>query len=285
MERYIDYILSFFIGDNKPVFLQCSGIAITKANAFLGGSSLRTEQYYHIVLLDNCFTNLSEGSKTLHFSKHQFILLPPNREFKVGGEFALCKSYYYMIVNKHWIGKITEEFFGTETCLDIIQRNIQAQTTDIVNRIETELTKRQPGYEAMTRHYLSILVTQMLRGVEAEGTNSIVGVNGITKACEYIAAYYNSNISIDELARVANASKYHFIRRFSQATGYTPHTYIAMFRLQRSAKLLAETDSSVSEIGRLCGFLSASHFSNAYKRYFLITPSEYRIKNRNIPTV
>ncbi len=275
MNKYIQYITSLSCEKEKPEFLLGDGFAFAKVGAFLGGHTIRTEQFYHIVLPHTPPPVLVENGKPFYFRRYQCILLPPEQEFKLIGSFSLCPTYEYLLVQKQIVEQIVKNFYGALLSLDILRRNVQAQTLDILKQIETELREKRAGYQAVARYYLSLLVSFILRGAQADLSDAS-RKDGIAQACEYIAGYYNTDIKVDELAGIANISLYHFIRRFKKETGHTPHQYIKLFRLQKSAELLVETPLPIGKLAKSCGYLSVAHFSNDFREKYGCTPTAYR---------
>lgn len=92
----------------------------------------------------------------------------------------------------------------------------------------------------------------------------------------YIEEHIERPIDLEELAKIANFSKYHFSRVFTSVTGKTPLGYVTQRRLHKAIAYLSETTKPILEISMLCGFESASSFNLAFKKHFNKTPSEVR---------
>ena len=93
---------------------------------------------------------------------------------------------------------------------------------------------------------------------------------------EYVSAHYAEPLSLDQLAREACVSRFHFGRLFKERVGVTPHHYLVRIRLDAAASLLSDTDISVLEIALTCGYGSAAHFTAAFQKRFSQPPSLYR---------
>jgi AraC-like DNA-binding protein len=93
-------------------------------------------------------------------------------------------------------------------------------------------------------------------------------------AREYIAEHFRDDISIDDLAHLANLSRYHFIRAFRSAFGIPPHGYLNQVRLQHARKLLLAGRSAVHAAIE-SGFYDQSRLSNLFKRAYGVTPAQY----------
>lgn len=98
----------------------------------------------------------------------------------------------------------------------------------------------------------------------------------ITRALRHIEARCEDALSIDELARQAAMSPYHFLRTFRALVGMTPHQYVLRTRLHRAALLLRRSDQPVAGIAFDCGFGDLSTFNRRFKRVMGASPSAYR---------
>ena len=92
---------------------------------------------------------------------------------------------------------------------------------------------------------------------------------------DYLEAFYAEEVSLHDLARIANMSPFHLARIFRQVVGLSPHAYQTQLRLSRAKMLLAQ-GFDVGYVAIETGFFDQSHFSQQFKRHFLMTPGSYR---------
>ncbi|GEK46891.1 AraC family transcriptional regulator [Halomonas pacifica] len=78
------------------------------------------------------------------------------------------------------------------------------------------------------------------------------------------------------LAEVSYLSERQLRRSLSALTGQTPWQWLTRQRLARAARLLAEDEASITEIALACGFADGAQFSRHFRRWYGITPSEFR---------
>lgn len=83
-------------------------------------------------------------------------------------------------------------------------------------------------------------------------------------------------LSLDELATIADLSKFHFLRQFTQAVGMTPGAYLRTLRLCHAARKLRRSKASILEIALGVGFADHPSFSRAFARHMGMTPSQYQ---------
>ena len=91
-----------------------------------------------------------------------------------------------------------------------------------------------------------------------------------------VAEQYMHAISLQQMADMACMSAESFSRFFHRKTGRTPNRYLIDYRLGIAARLLLNTQMSVSEIGYACGFNTLSHFNRLFREAKGCTPSEFR---------
>ena len=86
----------------------------------------------------------------------------------------------------------------------------------------------------------------------------------------------NTNFGTEELAKQLNISRSNLYRKLKTKTQKAPSDYIRQYRLQKAKDLLLSSEFSIAEIAYKTGFKEATHFSNAFKKLYKITPSELR---------
>lgn len=100
----------------------------------------------------------------------------------------------------------------------------------------------------------------------------------LRRARELIDAKYAQPLDLDELARTANFSRYHFLRAFRRVFHATPHEYLTRKRIERAKELLAESELTVTEICFEVGFESLGSFSALFHKMVGWSPSIYRAR-------
>jgi AraC family transcriptional regulator len=94
---------------------------------------------------------------------------------------------------------------------------------------------------------------------------------------EYFHARVEDGVSLEEAARAACLSRYHFHRSFTRVYGQTPHGYLTSLRLARAHALL-QTGASAAETCVAVGFGNASSFARLFRSRYGVTPSSIRIR-------
>ena len=128
---------------------------------------------------------------------------------------------------------------------------------------------------------LKILEKLVLRYTQNSPTLKNIGSENqsIQRVKEYLNDNYAQNISLDELAQIANFSSFYLNRVFRKQVGIPPHKYQTQIRIARAKTLL--NNLSISQVAVKTGFSSQSHFGYHFKKIIGVTPKKY-VKESNI---
>ncbi|GAA4548385.1 GlxA family transcriptional regulator [Amycolatopsis samaneae] len=102
------------------------------------------------------------------------------------------------------------------------------------------------------------------------------GDSVVAEALEWVERRLDRPFSVAELARRSGLGERTFLRRFSAATGTTPHRWLTERRLDRAQALLEEGRLSVEDIAVACGYASAAALRHQFARLRATTPTAYR---------
>lgn len=83
-------------------------------------------------------------------------------------------------------------------------------------------------------------------------------------------------LNVEMLAANVGMSRVHMHRKLKELTNQSARDFIRSIRLKQAAQLLAEKNLSVSEVAYATGFSNLSHFSNSFKEFYGISPSEHK---------
>ncbi len=98
----------------------------------------------------------------------------------------------------------------------------------------------------------------------------------VGRAIQYLEQHLDGDLSLPELAEVANFSPFHFHRVFRALTGEGVAEHVRRLRLERAAARLRTTSRSVLEIALEAGYQVHESFTRAFEAAFHMTPSHYR---------
>jgi len=127
--------------------------------------------------------------------------------------------------------------------------------------------------QTLTLHLLSNYTTAFTKSAPKSG-----GLSGykLRRVTEYIDAKLDEEISLNELAAVAELSSFHFVRAFRKSIGKTPQQFLMHRRVERAKELLSRPDLPIVEVGLRTGFKNQSHFTTLFRKYTNFTPKIWR---------
>ncbi len=100
----------------------------------------------------------------------------------------------------------------------------------------------------------------------------------IQKVQDYIEKHYEEKITIESLARIINAGRRTFERRFKESTNNTSIEYIQRVRIEAAKKFFEASRKNISEIMYDVGYTDTKAFRDIFKKITGLTPVEYRNK-------
>ena len=92
---------------------------------------------------------------------------------------------------------------------------------------------------------------------------------------DYIEANLHASLRLDELARVAGLSPFHFLRKFQAQFHVTPHQMVMARRLLAAKRLLARRVPA-AEVAAATGLTDQAHLTRAFARRYGVTPARYQ---------
>jgi AraC family transcriptional regulator len=98
----------------------------------------------------------------------------------------------------------------------------------------------------------------------------------VLRAIDEMRARLGEQLTVDDLARAAMFSKFHFTRMFERVTGVSPGRFLSALRLQRAKELLVTTPMKVADISVSVGYNSVGTFSSRFSRSVGMSPTIYR---------
>ncbi len=98
----------------------------------------------------------------------------------------------------------------------------------------------------------------------------------LRRARDHLDRNYTSGVGLDEAARVARLSKFHFHRLFTATYGVPPGAYLSRRRVERAQDLLRTSNLTVTEVCMAVGFSSLGSFTSRFRQITGETPGEFQ---------
>jgi AraC-like DNA-binding protein len=226
------------------------------------------------------------GSTTITASAGDLIVVNSN-ELHYGISLSSDLYYYALIADISLLHSQSVDAAETKFITPMTQKRLLLQNyvgddskvSSCMLAIIHELEQREFGYELAIKSELYRLLTLLLRGHVAtvltkdEYAERMKNIERFTPVFKHIEDSYKDELSVDQLASMANLSRFHFSRLFKELSGHTVTEYITMTRLGKADYLLRHSPLTVSEVAAATGFNDIYYFSRTFKKHKKVSPS------------
>lgn len=106
--------------------------------------------------------------------------------------------------------------------------------------------------------------------------------NKIEVIYNHINEHFREHISLDEISSLVSMTVPAFCRYFKKSTGKTFTKLVNEYRVVHATKLLAESNSTITDVSFECGFNNFSHFNKLFKNFTGKSASKYRSEMKNL---
>jgi AraC family transcriptional regulator len=108
----------------------------------------------------------------------------------------------------------------------------------------------------------------------------------VNRVVDHIHAHLSEPLALEDLARIAAFSPFHFHRVFSALAGESLAVYIKRLRIERAASaLLQNPAASITQVALDCGFTSSASFARAFRARFGMSAGAWRAESKNRQTM
>jgi AraC family transcriptional regulator len=157
---------------------------------------------------------------------------------------------------------------------------------EVIKAIQQQLLSLAPGESLKEQELLFEMMTHLLsqHHQTRQQILAIPAIKAATReeilrrlflATDYIYAFAQRELTLDELASISCLSKFHFLRLFKKFFHQTPHQFITEVRIKKATSLLKQGGLEVKQIAKQVGFENASSFSRLFFQKNGVYPSQY----------
>jgi len=131
---------------------------------------------------------------------------------------------------------------------------------------------RQLRLQALLLRYLMLTIQASRQGVH--GSASVL----MQRLLQYIDGHLDDPVVVPRLAEVARLSESRCKARFKREIGVPPAEFWLRKKIERAVVLLK--NRNVTEVAHELGFSSSQYFATVFKRYTMVSPSQFHAKNK-----
>lgn len=146
-------------------------------------------------------------------------------------------------------------------------------TLELLNTAKSTLGTNEFIYKKSL--FSDLVIQYILENSDMEST--LCGGDAVMRSVlEKIDTNLHKKINLASLADECFLSYVQFSRRFKRSVGMSAQDYISSQRMKKAEQMLAGSDLTVKTVSAECGFANEYYFSNFFKNYYGLSPSEYR---------
>lgn len=157
--------------------------------------------------------------------------------------------------------------------------SIQDKTLiDLVHQLNSlTLRKKDSFYEYQILLLVNQFILELMKSTKLPEKNIHLEQNLCIQEClTFIHEHYDEDITLEQIASFGNISVGYCGRLFKKVLNISPYEYLIDFRIKKSLDLLASSQYTISQIARMVGFNSLSHFIQCFKKKLDTTPKQYQ---------
>jgi AraC family transcriptional activator FtrA len=148
---------------------------------------------------------------------------------------------------------------GIDACLHLVERDFGAHVSNTVAR-RLVMAPLRAGGQAQ---FIAAPVAQASR-------------HDLAAVLQWARERLGETLTVPQMAAKALMSERTFLRRFKDATGMTPKSWLQHERMARARSLLETSALDTEQVAQRCGFASAESFRVAFRKAVGLAPSFYR---------
>lgn len=105
-------------------------------------------------------------------------------------------------------------------------------------------------------------------------------VDRVNRAIDHVTRNLSRPLKLEDVAKAACFSPYHFHRIFRALVGETLHDFVKRVRLERALYLMSHGNRpALTQVALACGFSSSSDFSRSFRERFGVSPRAFDIES------
>ena len=219
------------------------------------------------------------GDKEYKVRKNQFFILPAGTPHTYGTDEGNEWTIYWIhfrgyLASLYAEGAQKPQEINITTASRISERHNIFE--EIFHTLEQGQDLEKLRYSSsLLHHYLASMryLEQYRQAVKKEEKET---VNVVDAAIHYMKENIENRISIQDVINYIGYSSTRFLTLFKKQTGKTPLNYFNQLKIQRSCKLLRETDMKINQICFKIGIEDSLYVSRLFSKTMGMSPRDYR---------
>jgi AraC-like DNA-binding protein len=231
---------------------------------------------YTITLVQDGRMNAFLDGFSKEYNKSAILTINPDQIHACKTKDGEGYKYNSIYFNKSVIEKISKDEFN---CKEIFFDKSSLENKEIYQKLSRLVIMDELGQISKLDFECNFI--EVLKDILKLNTNisSDIKLSShdtmIKRAKEFINDNFALDLSLDDISKHLDISKYHFLRLFKDKTYISPHSYLMLRRVEKAKQFLQNGESLINT-AYLCGFNDQSHLHRRFKSLVGITPKNYQ---------
>lgn len=279
MDSLIEYNRAELSGIDRevPLCVNNAGHYVINSRVFATKRPHGREDYQLIYIVRGRM-RVNAGSRGDRFYSEGTVLLfkPNDPQIYAYLNDTTCEAFWIHFYGTLIEGVLKSLNVGNER---IIQVGVNHKIPQYINEILIDLMTGRFGADYSNDGRLLLILSEVAK----YKNNAVSEINtGNERFGEVLLQMHDtlSNLTVAELADIANLSVSRFTHLFTKQFGLSPHAYQMNIKIERAKYLLVENKNSVKEISWMLGFDDPFYFSRIFKKQTGLSPMQYKNLNK-----
>jgi AraC-like DNA-binding protein len=174
---------------------------------------------------------------------------------------------------------------GISAQQQIIHTGKRRQAAVLFRQIQRAFHTRKAGAPLKANGYLHLLLAEFSEALAPAASLGVIPDSEseriVQQAIHYLSTQYAEPITIELMAKSLGYNRAYLSRVFKRHTQVTPVTFLLKIRVDKARQLLRERlELTIEQIASSVGFHDPLYFSKQFRRWYSVSPTEYREQMR-----
>lgn len=216
------------------------------------------------------------GNDVYPLKKDQFFIIPEGIPHAYSSDSKDPWSIYWIHLSGSKARKLAQPALQNVD----VERTKTSRINERLDLFLEIFQNLERGYSLESLEYTNLCLPHLLATFthlkQYRMRNESISKDPTNQLINYMLENIQSKFKLEELAAVVQLSASHLSRLFSAQTGHSPIDYFIQLKIQRSCRLLDNTELSIAEISQEIGIEDQFYFSRQFRKVMNMSPRDYR---------
>lgn len=241
---------------------------------------------------ENVEINMVTSGQILYIADRRTYILHPGDILRIGcyiphtwiigpgADIATMELVFHpsLLADENSLLRETPSFISARTGgINYIPAEKSERSASLLRLMQEEYDSDRSGQRFSLQLMLYQLLLEFLRAEDDTSHRSIESIHPTVKGAQsYIREHLSEHPSVSDIAAAVSVTPNYLSSLFRKHMGIGISGYINTMRIEKTVKLLQNSNVPISEVSRISGFTSVSNFYRVFSEYYGISPLKMR---------